>query len=104
MSGVDGLGVRWRVSYSSANLAALAAASAAGLGISLLPARCRLPSHRVLGNAERLPQVDDFELALFYRDNAPVAVDLADRLIEFCGLQRSRIQGLDNYRAIGASQ
>jgi DNA-binding transcriptional LysR family regulator len=86
---LDGLGIRWRVSYSSANLGALSAASAAGLGVSLLPARCRLPSHRVLGKEERLPQVDDFELALFYRDNAPaVAVDLAGRLIAFCGLQR----------------
>lgn len=86
---LDGLGIRWRVSYSSASLAALAAASAAGLGVSLLPARCRLPEHRVLGSAERLPPVEDFELALFYRDHAPaVAIDLAERLIAFCGLER----------------
>lgn len=86
---LDGLGIRWRVSYSSASLAALAAASAAGLGMSLLPAHCRLPSHRVLGSAEQMPAVDDFELAMFHRDNAPAAaIDLAERLVAFCGLLR----------------
>ncbi|MEI5724832.1 MULTISPECIES: LysR family transcriptional regulator [unclassified Ensifer] len=86
---LDTLGIRWRISYSSASLAALAAASAAGLGVSLLPASCRLPSHRVLGAAERLPSVDDFELALFYRDDAgPAALALAERLIEYCELRR----------------
>ncbi|MCV9997100.1 LysR family transcriptional regulator [Pararhizobium sp. YC-54] len=86
---LDSLGIRWRISYSSAGLAALAAASAAGLGLSLLPASCCLPSHRVLGIAERLPPVEDFELALFYRDNAAAAtLDLAERLIAFCGLTR----------------
>ena len=86
---LDDLGMRWRVSYSGGGLAALAAASAAGLGVSLLPASCRLPGHRVLGTAEGLPVVEDFELALFYRDNAPaITLDLAERLITFCGLTR----------------
>jgi DNA-binding transcriptional LysR family regulator len=86
---LDGLGLRWRVSYSSAALAALAAASAAGLGVSLLPANCRLPEHRVLGRDEGLQPVENFELALFYRDDAsPLALDLAERLIAFCGLSR----------------
>ncbi|MGO4669119.1 LysR family transcriptional regulator [Bosea sp. 2RAB26] len=86
---LDSLGIRWRVSYSSASLAALAAASAAGLGVTLLPAGCRLPDHRILGTAEGLPPVNDFELALYYRDNAPAAaVMLAERLAEFCHLER----------------
>lgn len=86
---LDGLGIRWRVSYSSGGLAALAAASAAGLGVSLLPAGCKLPGHRILGIAERLPPVEDFELALFYRDTATsVTLDLAERLIAFCDLTR----------------
>lgn len=86
---LDGLGIRWRVSYSSGGLAALAAASAAGLGVSLLPASSRLPGHHVLGAAERLPPIEDFELALFYRDTAAgVTLDLAERLIAFCGLAR----------------
>lgn len=86
---LDSLCIRWRVSYSGGGLAALAAASAAGLGVSLLPAGCRLPAHRVLGPAEHLPPVEDFELGLFYRDNASaIALDLAERLIAFCGLSR----------------
>lgn len=85
---LDGLGRRWRVGYSSASLAALIAASAAGLGVTLLPAGCQLPSHRVLGEAEGLPAVTDFELALYYRDNAPVAaIALAERLAAFCRLE-----------------
>ncbi len=86
---LDGLGRQWRVSYSGGGLAAVAAASAAGLGVSLLPAGCRLPGHRVLGEAEGLPPVEDFELALFHRDTAPaIALDLAERLIQFYGLIR----------------
>ena len=43
----------------------------------------------MLGAAERLPSVDDFELALFYRDDAsPAALALAERLIEYCDLRR----------------
>jgi DNA-binding transcriptional LysR family regulator len=86
---LERLGIRWRISYSSASLAALAAASAAGLGVSLLPASCRLPSHRVLGAGEGLPPVDDFELALFFRDDAsPATLTLAEHLIAYCGLRR----------------
>ena len=85
---LEGLGLRWRVGYSSGGLAALAAASAAGLGVSLLPASCRLQGHRVLGTAEGLPPIENFELALFYRDTAsPLSLDLAERLISFCGLK-----------------
>ncbi|AXX20516.1 LysR family transcriptional regulator [Serratia marcescens] len=85
---LDNLGKRWRIGYSSASLAALTAASAAGLGVTLLPAGCRLPAHRVLGEAEGLPPIDSFELALYYRDGAPAAtLALAQRLTVFCGLK-----------------
>ncbi|QVV73833.1 LysR substrate-binding domain-containing protein, partial [Serratia marcescens] len=85
---LDNLGKRWRIGYSSASLAALTAASAAGLGVTLLPAGCRLPTHRVLGEAEGLPPIDNFELALYYRDGAPAAtLSLAQRLAVFCGLK-----------------
>jgi DNA-binding transcriptional LysR family regulator len=84
---LDALGMRWRVGYCSGSLAALAAASAAGLGMSLLPASCRLPGHRILGPAEGLDEITDFELALYYRDDAPAAtVALAERLASFCRL------------------
>jgi DNA-binding transcriptional LysR family regulator len=85
---LDELGIRWRVSYASTSLAALTAASAAGLGLTLLPASCRQQGHRVLGVAEGLPEVTGFELALYYRDNAPAAATvLAGKLAAFCGLE-----------------
>ncbi|MCP6274998.1 LysR substrate-binding domain-containing protein, partial [Klebsiella pneumoniae] len=54
---LDALGMRWRIGYCSGSLAALAAASAAGLGMTLLPASCRLPGHRVLGAAEGFAEI-----------------------------------------------
>lgn len=85
---LDSLGMRWRVGYSSGSLAALAAASAAGLGMTLLPAGCRLPGHRVLGMAEGFSEIIDFELALYHRDDAPAATAiLAERLAAYCHLE-----------------
>lgn len=84
---LDEMGHPWRISYSSASLAALAAASAAGLGITLLPASCQLPEHRVLGPESGLPEIDNVELALFYRPDATTAqLALAQKLREFCHL------------------
>lgn len=85
---LDALGMRWRIGYCSGSLAALAAASAAGLGMTLLPASCRLPGHRVLGPAEGFAEITDFELALFYRDDAPASTAiLAERLAAYCHLE-----------------
>jgi DNA-binding transcriptional LysR family regulator len=85
---VDALGLRWRIGYCSGNLAALAAASAAGLGMTLLPASCRLPGHRVLGTAEGFTEITDFELALYYRDEAPaLTATRAERLAVYCHLE-----------------
>jgi len=84
---LDALGMRWRIGYCSGSLAALAAASAAGLGMTLLPASCRLPGHRVLGMAEGFAEITDFELALYYRDDAPASTAiLAERLVAYCHL------------------
>lgn len=85
---LDALGMRWRIGYCSGSLAALAAASAAGLGMTLLPASCRLPGHRVLGTAEGFAEITDFELALYYRDDAPASTAiLAERLAAYCHLE-----------------
>jgi len=84
---LDSMGRSWCISYSSASLAALVAASAAGLGITLLPASCRLPEHRILGRESGLPSIDNIELALFYRPNATAAqLALAEKLRQFCQL------------------
>lgn len=84
---LDLLGRSWRIGYSSASLVALSAASAQGLGITLLPASCRLPSHRILGSQQGLPVIDTFELALFCRQPEDVLQrQLADALADFAGL------------------
>jgi len=81
---LDTLGRSWRIGYSSASLAALAAASAQGLGLTLLPASCRLPQHRVLGSEQGLPVIDTFELALFCRQpRDPLQRELAASLVAF---------------------
>ena len=85
---LDSLGRSWRISYSSASLVALASASAAGLGLTLLPASCRLPEHRVLGEADGLPTINHCALALFCR--APqdeLQQALAAALVTFCQRQ-----------------
>lgn len=85
---LDARSMRWRIGYSSGSLAALAAASAAGLGLTLLPASCRLPGHKVLGATEGFAEITDFELALYYRDDAPApTMILAERLIAYCHLE-----------------
>ena len=85
---LDRLGMRWRIGYCSGSLAALAAASAAGLGMTLLPASCRLPGHKILGIAEGFAEITDFELALYYRDEAPASTAiLAERLAAYCHLE-----------------
>ncbi|ASN16262.1 LysR family transcriptional regulator [Pantoea ananatis] len=84
---LDLLGRSWRIGYSSASLVALSAASAQGLGITLLPASCRLPSHRVLDSQQGLPVIDTFELALFCRQPEDgLQRQLADALADFAGL------------------
>ncbi len=58
-------GWRWRIGYSSASLASVCAAVAAGLGISLLPVRVVGTGHRVLEAAGGLPNIQGVRLALY---------------------------------------
>lgn len=81
---LDAMDRSWRIGYSSASLVALAAASAQGLGLTLLPASCRLPEHRVLGREQGLPEIDIFELALFCRHpEENLQYQLAQALVDF---------------------
>ncbi len=85
---LDNLGLSWRISYSSSSLQALIAASAAGLGMTLLPASCIQSDHRVLDSKQQLPTIDDFELALFIRQQPTLLQQrLADLLVDFCQLK-----------------
>ena len=60
-------GWRWRIGYSSASLASVCSAVAAGLGISLLPERVVQAGHVVLGADSGLPAVQGVRLALYGR-------------------------------------
>ncbi|PHX44481.1 LysR family transcriptional regulator, partial [Pseudomonas sp. NZIPFR-PS2] len=60
-------GWRWRIGYSSASLASVCSAVAAGLGISLLPRRVVQAGHSVLGPDSGLPRVQGVRLALYGR-------------------------------------
>ncbi|MBW8354338.1 MAG: LysR family transcriptional regulator [Pseudomonas sp.] len=55
----------WRIAYSSASLASVCSAVAAGLGISLLPVRVLGKGHRMLEAASGLPDIQGVRLALY---------------------------------------
>jgi DNA-binding transcriptional LysR family regulator len=77
----EGLGRSWRISFTSSSLSGIQAAVAAGLGISLLPARAVTSEHVVLTRRKGLPVIDTMDVALLHRPTAdPMIVELADEL------------------------
>lgn len=79
-------GWRWRIGYSSASLASVCSAVAAGLGISLLPERVLQPGHRILGADSGLPAVHGVRLALYGRSGLGAAGQtLLGELLALCG-------------------
>lgn len=82
---LESRGRAWRIGYSSASLASLCAAVSAGLGVSLLPASCVQPGHRVLGEENGFPAVGGLELALYARSElGAVGRTLRDKLSDLC--------------------
>ncbi|MDQ0978413.1 DNA-binding transcriptional LysR family regulator [Pseudomonas synxantha] len=78
-------GWRWRIGYSSASLASVCSAVAAGLGISLLPERVLQPGHRILGAESGLPAVHGVRLALYGRSGLGAAGQtLLTQLLALC--------------------
>ena len=78
-------GWRWRIGYSSASLASVCSAVAAGLGISLLPERVLQPGHRILGPESGLPPVHGVRLALYGRSGLGAAgQSLLGELLALC--------------------
>jgi DNA-binding transcriptional LysR family regulator len=78
-------GWRWRIGYSSASLASVCSAVAAGLGVSLLPRRVVQPGHVELGPDSGLPAVQGVRLALYARPGLSAAGQcLQAELLDLC--------------------
>ena len=78
-------GWHWRINYSSASLASVCAAVAAGLGISLLPQRVVNADHQVLPASSGLPDIQGVFLALYGQNGLSHAGKLLQgQLLELC--------------------
>ncbi|MGJ4890606.1 LysR family transcriptional regulator [Bradyrhizobium sp. HKCCYLRH3099] len=82
---LESRGLAWHMAYTSSSLAAIQAAVAAGLGLSILSEMSVQAEHRVLTAREGFAPIDRTEVALLASPNAsPATLRLADRLAEFC--------------------
>lgn len=63
MNALDNAGRRWHLVYTSSSLASLQSAIAEGLGVSLLPRRVSLPSHRIMTG---MPELEAMEIAIHH--------------------------------------
>lgn len=78
---VESLGRRWRISFTSSSLSGIQGAVADGMGISLLPRRAMTGDHVELGQAQGLPVIDAFELAILHRPHAHNMVKALARVL-----------------------
>ncbi len=78
-------GWHWRIGYSSASLASVCSAVAAGLGISLLPRRVISADHQVLDASSGLPDIQGIFLALYGHSGLSHAGQLLqEHLLHLC--------------------
>lgn len=74
----------WELAIQSAGTAGILAALDAGLAIAILPAFNLPPTLKVLGEAEALPPLPDFEFVLRRsRNHLPAADHLAEMIVNF---------------------
>jgi DNA-binding transcriptional LysR family regulator len=71
MEALDRIGRPWHVVFTSSSLASVQSAIAEGLGVSLLPARVALPSHRIVPKEAGLPFVEPMEIVIQHMENGP---------------------------------
>ncbi len=88
---IERMGRRWRISFSSTSLSGVQAAVAAGLGISLLPARAVTAGHIVLHRRQGLPAIDTMDIALLHGATA-------DPMVQELGRELGRMIGRENKR------
>ena len=82
---LESTGRAWHMAYSSSSLAAIQAAIAAGMGLSILSEMAIQADHRVLTARDGFAPIDRTEVALMASpDASPATLRLADRLAEFC--------------------
>ncbi|MFN5521906.1 LysR substrate-binding domain-containing protein, partial [Bradyrhizobium sp.] len=82
---LESAGRAWHMAYTSSSLAAIQAAVAAGMGLSILSEMSVQSDHRVLTAREGFAPIDRTEVALVASpDASPATLRLADRLAEFC--------------------
>ncbi|CAM4207697.1 LysR family transcriptional regulator [Bordetella tumbae] len=80
---LETIGRRWRISFTSSSLAGIQEAVANGMGISLLPRRAASKNHQILTRRSGLPEIDAYEMGIFYRSSANQAIrELADVLVQ----------------------
>jgi DNA-binding transcriptional LysR family regulator len=82
---IEAAGRRWHMAYTSSSLAAIQAAVAAGLGLSILSEISIGADHHKLTAKDGFPPIDKTELALIAGpDASPATLRLAEKLAEFC--------------------
>jgi DNA-binding transcriptional LysR family regulator len=82
---LESTGRAWHMAYSSSSLAAIQAAIAAGMGLSILSEMAIQADHRVLTAKDGFSPIDRTEVALVASPEAsPATLRLAERLAEFC--------------------
>lgn len=82
MDALDRAGRRWRLAYMSPSLAAVAAAAAAGLAVTVIKAGTCPATLRVLEPADGLPPLPDVDIVLYRAPGRPprAVARLADHL------------------------
>ncbi|MCL7999018.1 LysR substrate-binding domain-containing protein [Brucella sp. 21LCYQ03] len=70
MEALDRIGRPWHVVFTSSSLASVQSAVAEGLGVSLLPDRVALSTHRIVPEASGLPLINPMEIVIQHTDNA----------------------------------
>lgn len=97
---LDAAGRPWKIAIQSAGTAGILAALDAGLAITVLPEFNLPPAFQVLGRAEALPPLPDFEFVLRRsRARAPAADHLAEMIINFFQLSSALMpDGTLNYK------
>jgi DNA-binding transcriptional LysR family regulator len=71
LQALDQAGIGWEIVYVSSSTAGVQAAVRGGLGIAMIPQSAMIPELRTLTPAEGVPELPDFEIAIFPREDPP---------------------------------